>query len=86
MSGASIIVTPAGFCECLYTEAIDLARLGDLSVRRATDIEFDGASQLWKVRDTGGRELYSHASREACLARERDHLEQRETAKHGGET
>ena len=81
---AVVIVTPAGVCECLYTEAIDLARLGDLSVRRATDIAFDDASQLWVVRDNGGREQYRHASREACLDWERGYLDKQETAKHGG--
>lgn len=86
MSAVSLIVTPTGLCECLYTEAIDLARLGDLSVRRATDIAFDNGSQEWRVRDTGGRELYGHASREACLTWEREYLERQETAKHGGET
>ena len=86
MKGTSIIVTPTGTVECLYTEAIDLAKLGDLSVKRATDIAFDDASQLWVVRDTGGREQYRHASREACLTWERDYLDQKETTKHGGET
>lgn len=81
---AAVIVTPAGTVECLYTEAIDLWKLGDLSVRRATDIAFDDASQLWVVKDTGGRELYRHCSRKACLAWERGHLEERETVKHGG--
>lgn len=81
---AQIIITPAGGCECLYTEAIDLAALGTLSVKRATDIAFDDDSQLWVVRDTGGRELYRHISRESCLTWERDYLERQETAKHGG--
>lgn len=81
---AAIIVTPAGTVECLYTEAIDLAGLGELRVKRATDIAFDGASQLWVVRDNGGREQYRHASREACLAWERSYLQEKEDAKHGG--
>jgi hypothetical protein len=84
MKRTSIIVTPAGVCECLYTEAIDLAKLGDLSVKRATDISFEDASQLWVVRDTGGREQYRHASREACLTWEREHLQETEDTKHGG--
>ncbi len=81
---AVVIVTPAGVCECLYTEAIDLWKLGDLTVSRASDIAFDNDSQLWVVRDTGYRELYRHCSREACLEWERDYLDQQETAKHGG--
>ena len=81
---AALIVTTAGAVECLYTEAIDLWKLGDLSVKRATDIAFDNDSQLWEVRDTGGGELYRHCSREACLDWERGHLEEAEDAKHGG--
>ena len=81
---AALIVTPAGAVESLYTEAIDLWKLGDLSVRRATDIVFDNASQLWGVWANVGRALYRHPSREACLEWERDYLEQQETAKHGG--
>jgi len=81
---AALIVTPAGVVECLYTEAFDLWKLGDLRVSRATDIVFDNASQLWVVRDNGGRELYRHCSREACLEWERIHLQETEDAKHGG--
>jgi hypothetical protein len=84
MSEASIIVTTSGRCECLYTEAVDLAALGNLSVRRATDIVFDSASQKWCVLNTGGKILFCNGSREICLGWERRHLEQRETAKHGG--
>ena len=81
---AALIITPAGVVECLYTEAFDLWKLGDLRVSRATDIVFDNDSQLWEVWDNGGRELYRHCSREACLEWERGYLEQQETAKHGG--
>jgi hypothetical protein len=83
---SAITFSPDGSCECLYTEAIDLAKLGDLSVRRATDIAFDDTSQLWVVRDTEGREQYRHASREACLDWERIHLQKMEDEKHGGLT
>ena len=86
MSEVSIIVTTSGRCECLYTEAVDLAALGKLSVRRATDIAFDHTSQEWWVLNTGGRILFGSRSRETCLEWERRHLERRETTKHGGET
>lgn len=84
MSAVALIITPTGLCECLYTEAIDLAGLGGLSVRRATDIAFDNGSQEWKVRDAGSRELYGHCSREACLEWERAHLQNCEDKRHGG--
>ena len=81
---AALFVTPTGAVECLYTEAVDLWKLGDLSVSRATDIAFDNDSQLWEVRAGTGSALYRHFSREACLTWERDYLELLETAKHGG--
>jgi hypothetical protein len=86
MSAVALIVTPSGVCECLYTEAVDLAALGTLSVRRATDIGFDNASREWTVKDMAGNALFSDGSREVCLEWEREHLEQRETLNHGGET
>ena len=81
---AALIVTAAGAVECQYTEAIDLWKLGDLTVKRATDIVFDNDSQLWEVWAGTGSALYRHCSREACLTWERDYLERLETAKHGG--
>jgi hypothetical protein len=63
---------------------VDLSKLGDLSVRRATDIAFDNGSQEWKVKDMDGSALYGNASREACLDWERTHLQNCEDAKHGG--
>lgn len=81
---AVMIITPAGTVECLYTEAVDLSALGKLSVRRATDIGFDDATQEWKVKDMDGNELYGNGSREACLDWERTHLQICEDAKHGG--
>jgi hypothetical protein len=81
---AALIITPAGVVECLYTECVDLSQLGKLSVARATDIAFDGASQQWKVRDTAGRELFGHCSRLACLDWERVYLQEAYDEKHGG--
>ena len=81
---AALIVTTAGVIECLYTECVDLTHLGKLSVARATDIAFDDAAQQWKVRDTDGRELYGHGSREACLDWERSFLQETYDKKHGG--
>lgn len=57
---------------CLYTEALDLASLGRLRIRRASRVEFDNGSQLWRVWDRKGGELYSSPSRADCLRWERD--------------
>ena len=62
----------------LYTEAIPLHTLGRLSIRRATTIEFDDASQCWVVRDLMGGHLFHHPSRQLCLDWERDFINQQE--------
>ena len=67
---------PNGEGCCLYTEAIELAAIGTLAIRRATSIEFDAASQQWEVRDAGGALLHTHPSREACLNWEHRHFNQ----------
>ena len=67
---------PNGEGRCLYTEAIELHAIGTLSISRATNIEFDAASQQWEVRDAGGALLHTHPSREACLEWEHRHFNQ----------
>jgi hypothetical protein len=70
-----------GTVEALYTEAIDLASLGALTIQRAVAIEFDNATQEWCVFDGFGQCLHSHRSRQACLDWEWNHLtQQREAA------
>jgi hypothetical protein len=81
---AALIIMPDGTCACLHTELIDLAKLGQLEIRRATDIVFDNETQEWVVKDTDGRELYRHASRDVCLEWERGYISNREDEKHGG--
>jgi hypothetical protein len=58
----------------LYTEVIDLASLGRLRIQRASTIEFDNPSQLWRVFDRRGRCVFSDPSRDACLGWEQDYL------------
>ncbi len=64
---ATLIFGTDGVGRGLYTDAIDLRQLGVLQVERATTIEFDNTDQLWRVRDTEGRELFSSARRDFCL-------------------
>jgi hypothetical protein len=68
--------TGNGEGQCLYTEAIELAAIGRLTIRRATTIEFSETSQQWEVRDAGGALLHSHPSREICLEWEHRHFNQ----------
>lgn len=60
---------------CLYTEALDLHKLGKLSCTRATFIEFNPRSQEWEVRSADDNLLlYSHPSRSQCIAWEKQNL------------
>lgn len=82
---SAVIITPAGICECLYTEEVDLSAIGSLRVKRATRIVFDNRSGYWVVTDMADNELYRARSRQACLDWERVTLEQEQTLNHGGE-
>ena len=73
---ASLTFHADGRVTGLYTELIDLHRLGRLHVERFTTIEFSDKLQQWCVNDTQGRTLYSHPSRRQCLSWEQDHFNQ----------
>ena len=64
---ATLIFGTDGVGRGLYTDAIDLRQVGALQVERATTIEFDNTDQVWRVRDTSGRELFSSSRRDLCL-------------------
>lgn len=66
---------PDGTGHGLYTEAIDLNRIGRLHIERASHVEFDDATQQWQVIDTRGRRLHRDASRHACLQWEHSHFD-----------
>ena len=83
MNQHALIFTPDGQGRGLHTEAIDLERIGDLTVERASEVEFCNTSGFWTVRLIGdNRILYCHPSRQVCLDWERHHLEQLETLAH----
>ena len=67
MTEIAITFTPDGTGHGLYTEAIDLASLGTLAIRRATTIEYDNNTQYWRVRDPTGFALFNSSSRQECL-------------------
>ena len=52
--------------------------LGRLSIRRASTIEFDDASQQWEVRSPDGARLYNSPSRQRCLDWERETFNNKE--------
>lgn len=70
--------SPDGTAQGLYTEAIELHELGRLSIRRATTIEFEDATQQWVVRDPTGAPLYQSPSRQSCLNWERGYFNNKE--------
>ena len=73
---ASLTFDRTGTGRCLYTEAIDLHRLGLLHIERATSIEFSNDLQRWRVRDLTGRPLFSAPTRQECLEWEQEHVNQ----------
>jgi|APSaa5957512622_1039677.scaffolds.fasta_scaffold51012_3 hypothetical protein len=77
-----ITFTSDGLGHGLYTEVIDLGRIGQLSIARATTIEFDNAAQYWRVRDPDGFAMFNSPSRQECLEWERRHLDSQEDMKH----
>jgi hypothetical protein len=67
MNTASFVFTPDGIAHGLYTEAIDLTRIGRLTVKRASQIEFNDRAQCWEVQTLGGRMIFSAPTRQQCL-------------------
>jgi hypothetical protein len=72
-----LIVDPRGVGRCLYTEVIDLAALGRLSITRASTVEPDaGGSWLADLSPAGGPVFGPYPRRSEALAAERAWLEQ----------
>lgn len=58
---------PDGTAHCLWTDALPLAELGKLEVRRASEIEFNNDSVMWEVK-IDGKVVHSAPSRAACIS------------------
>jgi hypothetical protein len=70
-------IDPHGQVVCLYVEAIDLACLGDMEIRRASHVEPDEAGQWWAdLSPMNGPRLGPHRKRSEALAAETAWLEQ----------
>jgi hypothetical protein len=82
MTTATLLILPDGTVHGLYTEAIDLAALGTLNIERASTIEFDNRSQLWRVCHQDGHRLYSSASRIDCQRWEQEFFTSEVLLKH----
>ena len=71
----TIQFTPDGAVHCLWTDAIPLHELGRLEIHRATNIEFNNATQHWEVKDRRGKVRFIARCRAACLEWEQQNLQ-----------
>jgi hypothetical protein len=74
MIAAVLKFDPSGNGHGLFTEVIDLSSLGALEIVRASSIEFKNTAQQWEVKSQEGELLFSHPSRQACLAWEHQYF------------
>lgn len=70
-----ICIRPDGAIEALYSEHVALQDLGEMTVTRASHVEFDEAEQVWYVQDAAtGTRIFQDASRGRCLGFETDYF------------
>lgn len=71
-------ILPDGTIESLYTDEIDLQEIGNLSVKRASHVEFNSDKQAWFVTIVDTGEVFGpHKTRKAALKEEVEVLESR---------
>ncbi|HEX4150505.1 MAG TPA: hypothetical protein VHY20_16015 [Pirellulales bacterium] len=72
-----LLILPGGNIHCLYHEALDLAALGQLHIRRASHVEPDDAGNWWAdLTPVAGPHLGPFLLRSQALAAEQRWLEQ----------
>jgi hypothetical protein len=72
-----LIVDRRGQVRCLYSEAIDLAMFGPLTIRRASQVEPDANGQWWAdLAPVGGPKLGPFDRRSQALEAECKWLEE----------
>ena len=70
-----IMISPKGDARCIYSEDIDLARLGEVDVVRASHVEPDTHGKWWAdLSPVGGPSLGPFDRRSQALAAEADWL------------
>ena len=73
----TLFVDRQGTVRCLYAEAVDLASMGPMSIRRASHVEPDELGQWWAdLSPLKGPRLGPFAVRSAALAAESSWLEE----------
>jgi hypothetical protein len=70
-----VTFAPDGTARCLWTEAVPLHALGRLEINRASNIEFNNATQRWEIEDRKGKVRFFAKSRSACLEWEQQNLQ-----------
>jgi hypothetical protein len=75
MTAHIISFAPDGTAHCLWTEAVPLNEIGRLEITRASQIEFNNATQHWEVIDRKGSVRFFAKSRSACLDWEHENLQ-----------
>jgi hypothetical protein len=72
-----LIISPAGVIRCLYSEELDLKRLGRLTITRGSHVEPDESGQ-WSadLAPVGGPRLGPFPKRSQALEAEQEWLEQ----------
>ena len=70
-----LVISPLGQIRCVYDEAIDLAQLGELSIRRASHVEPDDQGRWWAdLAPVEGPKLGPFDRRSSALDAEREWL------------
>jgi hypothetical protein len=65
-----LVIDPGGQVRCLYGETIDLACLGELTIRRVSHVEPEGQSWFADLSPLGGPRLGPFARRSQALEAE----------------
>ena len=72
-----LVIDRQGWIQCVYGEAIDLASLGAVSIRRASHVEPDEEGQWWAdLSPVDGPALGPFPRRSAALQAEGEWLDQ----------
>lgn len=71
-----MVISPLGQVHCLYTEALELAAVGLLAIRRASHVEPDAEGQWWAdLSPVNGPRLGPYRQRSEALTAEQTWLE-----------
>ena len=71
-----LVISPGGAVRCIYDEAIELVKLGQPHIQRASHLEPDGRGQwIADLAPVGGPKLGPFSRRSAALEAERRWLE-----------